>query len=115
MVHSPVGIRSLALSFPSIRRTNDYYVEKYPDLIAQAEQKGLARLFSLTGTSPSNEFDMEMLPYLSDPFRGTVERWLLSNEESSLTLEYRAATDALNAAKLSPNDIDLMIVSLSLA
>lgn len=111
MVHSPVGIRSLALTFPTIRRTNNYYVEKYPELIAQAEQKGLARLFSLTGTPPSNEFDMEMLPYLSDPFRGTVERWVLGPGESSLTLEYRAATDALNAAKLSPNEVDLMIVA----
>ncbi|MEH1888785.1 MAG: ketoacyl-ACP synthase III family protein [Nostoc sp.] len=111
MVHSPVGIRSVALSFPTIRRTNNYYVEKYPELIAQAEQKGLARMFSLTGTPPANEFDMEMLPYLSDPFRGTIERWVLSHEESPLTLEYRAATDALNAAKLSVNDVDLMIVA----
>ncbi|MCC5645176.1 ketoacyl-ACP synthase III family protein [Nostoc sp. CHAB 5824] len=111
MVHSPVGIRSLALTFPTIRRTNNYYIEKYPELITQAEQKGLARLFSLAGTPPSHEFDMEMLPYLSDPFRGTVERWVLGPGESSLTLEYRAATDALNAAKLSPNEVDLMIVA----
>ncbi|RCJ19931.1 3-oxoacyl-ACP synthase [Nostoc sp. ATCC 43529] len=111
MVHSSVGICSVGLAFPSISRSNNYYIEKYPELIAQAEQKGLARLFSLAGTPPTNEFDMEMLPYLSDPFRGTVERWVLGPEESSLTLEYRAATDALKAAKLSPNEVDLMIVA----
>jgi 3-oxoacyl-[acyl-carrier-protein] synthase III len=111
MLHSPVGIRSLSLTLPTIRRTNSYYVEKYPELLAQAEEKSLAKLFSLAGNSPSNEFDMEMVPHLSDPFRGTVERWVLGPGESSLTLEYRAATDALNAAKLSPDDIDLMIVA----
>lgn len=111
MVHQPVGIRSLAVSFPSIRRTNDYYREKYPHLLAQAEQKGLARVFSLSGTTPENEFEEEMIPYLSDPFRGSVERWVLGSGESSLTLEYRAACDALDAAKLSPEEVDLMIVA----
>lgn len=111
MVHTPVGIRSLAVSFPNTKRTNDYYIEKYPDLIALAEQKSLARAYSLAGSTPSNEFDLEMMPYLSDPFRGTIERWVLGPDESPLTLEYRAAKDALNAAKLSPDDVDLMIVA----
>ena len=110
-MHPPVGIRSLAVSFPSIRRTNDYYREKYPDLVAQAEQKSLARLFSLAGSTPSNEFDLEMVPYLSDPFRGTVDRWVLSPGESSLMLEERAARDALDAAKLTPKDVDLLLVA----
>lgn len=111
MVHQPVGIRSLAVKLPSIKRTNDYYREKYPDLLAQAEQKSLARLFSLAGSAPSNEFDLEMLSYLSDPFRGTVERWVLGPGESSLMLEERAARDALDAAKLSPEEVDLMLVA----
>ncbi|MBW4597956.1 MAG: 3-oxoacyl-ACP synthase [Brasilonema angustatum HA4187-MV1] len=111
MVHHPVGIRSLALSFPSIIRTNDYYREKYPELVAQSEQKSLAKLFSLADSTPSNEFDLEMMPYLSDPFRGTVQRRILAPGESSLMLEERAARDALDAAKLTPNDVDLMIVA----
>lgn len=111
MVHPSVGIRSLAVSFPGIRRTNDYYIEKYPELVAQAEQKGLARMFSFAGTTPSNEFELEMMPYLKDPFRGTVERRVLAPGESSLTLEYRAAKDALDAAKLSPEDVDLLLVA----
>ncbi|MUG96060.1 3-oxoacyl-ACP synthase [Scytonema sp. UIC 10036] len=111
MVHDPVGIRSLAVSFPSIKRTNDYYREKYPELVAQAEQKSLARLFSLAGSAPINEFDQEMVPYLSDPFRGTVERCVLSPDESSLMLEERAARDALDAAKLTPEELDLLLVA----
>jgi 3-oxoacyl-[acyl-carrier-protein] synthase-3 len=52
-----------------------------------------------------------MMPYLSDPFRGTIERRVLGRGESSLTLEERAARDALDAAKLTPDDVDLMLVS----
>ena len=111
MVHCPVGIRSLAVSFPSIIRTNDYYREKYPELIAQAEEKGLAKLFSFSESDPKNEFELEMMPYLEDPFRGSIERRFLGPGESSLTLEYRAAKDALKAAKLSPDDVDLLIVA----
>lgn len=111
----PVGIRAIALSFPSIIRTNDYYRENYPELIAQAEQKTLARLFVPTASdSNSNEDDVwsqEVAPYMSDPFRGTVERRVLSPEESSLTLEYRAARDALEAANLSPDEVDLLLVT----
>jgi 3-oxoacyl-[acyl-carrier-protein] synthase-3 len=111
MVHHPVGIRSIAVSFPSIIRTNDYYREKYPELVAQSEQKSLAKLFSLADSTPRNEFDLEMMPYLSDPFRGTVQRRILDPGESSLTLEERAARDALDAANLTPDDVDLMIVA----
>jgi 3-oxoacyl-[acyl-carrier-protein] synthase III len=110
-VHNPVGIRSLAVSFPSIIRTNDYYKQNYPELIAKAEKKSLAKLFTPAKSTPSNEFELEMMPYMSDPFRGTVERRVLGSGESSLTLEYRAAKDALDAAKFSPNDVDLLIVS----
>ncbi|MFN6560901.1 MAG: 3-oxoacyl-ACP synthase III family protein [Nostoc sp. ChiSLP01] len=111
MVNQSVGIRSLALSLPTIKRTNDYYKEKYPDVIAESEQRSLARLFSLAGSTPNNEFDSQMLPYLQDPFRGTVQRWVLAPEESSLMLQERAARAALDAAKLTPKEVDLMLVA----
>ncbi|AFZ56817.1 3-oxoacyl-ACP synthase [Anabaena cylindrica FACHB-243] len=105
-----VGIRSLALSLPNIKRTNDYYREKYPELVAQSEQKSLAKLFSVTN-NPRNEFDFNMLPYLQDPFRGTVQRWVLAPDESSLMLQERAARQALDAANLTPQEVDLMLVA----
>lgn len=111
MTDRGVGIQSIAVSFPSIRRTNDYYTEKYPDLLEKSEQQGLARFFSVSGSTPSNLFEEEMIPYLSDPFRGTVERWVLGEGESSLTLEYRAASDALAAAKLTIAEVDLLLVA----
>lgn len=113
MILDPVGIRAIALTFPSIIRTNDYYRENCPDLVADAEKKSLAKTFT-PADSNSKDFDIwseEMLPYQSDPFRGTVERRVLSPDESSLTLEYRSACDAIEAAKLTPDDIDLMLVT----
>ncbi|MBD2385490.1 3-oxoacyl-ACP synthase III family protein [Cylindrospermum sp. FACHB-282] len=111
MMYQPVGIRSLAVSFPSIIRTNDYYRENYPHLIAEAEKKTLSRVFSTADPTSLNEFDLEMAPYLSDPFRGTVERRVFAPGETSLTISYSAAKDALDAANLSPKEIDLMLVA----
>jgi 3-oxoacyl-[acyl-carrier-protein] synthase III len=111
MILPSVGISSLTLSLPSSRRTKNYYVQKYPELIAQAEKKGLAKMFSLANSTPSNKFELEMMAYLSDPFRGTVERRVLSPGESSLTIEYQAAKDVLNVAKLSSEDVDLLLVA----
>ena len=107
----PVGIHSLAVSFPSVIRTNDYYRENYPKLIAQVEQKTLSKVFSPADSTPSNEFEVEMAPYLQDPFRGSVERRVLGPGETSLTLSCRAAKNALEAANLSVNKIDLMLVA----
>ncbi|WP_199328359.1 3-oxoacyl-ACP synthase III family protein [Anabaena azotica] len=109
-----VGIRAIAVKFPSIIRTNDYYRKHYPQLVAQAEQKTLARLFvpdNASTTADDDIWSQEVAPYMSDPFRGTVERRVLAPEETSLSLEYGAAVDALEAANLSPDDIDLMLVT----
>jgi 3-oxoacyl-[acyl-carrier-protein] synthase-3 len=111
MIYPPVGIRSIAVNFPSVVRTNDYWRKNYPDLVATAEQKSLSKVFSPGDSIPTNEFELKMSPYLKDPFRGTVERRILGPGESSLTLEYGAARDALAAAKLSPEEVDLMIVA----
>ena len=114
-MYQPVGIRSLAVSFPSIIRTNDYYKENYPDLIAgfeeKIEKKTLSEAIFTADFTDLNEFEQEMLPYLSDPFRGTLERRVMAPGETSLTLSYRAAEDALLAANLSHKEIDLMLVA----
>jgi 3-oxoacyl-[acyl-carrier-protein] synthase III len=110
----PVGIRAIALNFPRTIRTNEYYRENYPQMVAEAEQKTLARLFvtdNSTANSSTDIWSQEVAPYMSDPFRGTVERRVVSQEETSLSLEYQAAMDVLRAAKLQPEDIDLMLVT----
>ncbi|HLO52360.1 MAG TPA: 3-oxoacyl-[acyl-carrier-protein] synthase III C-terminal domain-containing protein [Kamptonema sp.] len=109
----PVGIRSIAVSFPSEVRTNDYWRENYPELVEKAEQKSLAKAFTTIESDDEGLqiWSEEMKPYLSDPFRGTVERRVLGPGESSLTLENDAACKALKAAKLSVDEVDLMLVS----
>ena len=52
-----------------------------------------------------------MAPYLPDPFRGTVERRVLRKDETTLSLELRAAQSALAARAMTIGDIDLIIVS----
>jgi 3-oxoacyl-[acyl-carrier-protein] synthase III len=111
----PVGIKAIAVTFPDTIRTNDYYRQHNPEMIAKAEQKTLARAFSVAA---SNEDDSEpdiwteeMMPYISDPFRGTVERRVVSPDDSALELEYRTAMDVLTAAQLTPEDVDLMLVT----
>ncbi|HYH86271.1 MAG TPA: 3-oxoacyl-[acyl-carrier-protein] synthase III C-terminal domain-containing protein [Pyrinomonadaceae bacterium] len=106
------GIRAVAISLPGIVRTNDYYRAKYPEIVDAAEQKILSRIFSPVEPSANTHlFDQEMEPYLKDPFRGTVERRLLAPGETSLLLETRAARAALAAAKMTPQDVELLIVS----
>jgi 3-oxoacyl-[acyl-carrier-protein] synthase-3 len=107
------GIRALAVSFPRTVRTNEHWRERYPEMVADAEQKTLARIWAgPSGPAASSDpFDAEMAPYLSDPFRGTVERRVLAPGETSLMLEAQAAREALAAAAMTPGDVDLMIVS----
>ncbi|MEM9543049.1 MAG: 3-oxoacyl-[acyl-carrier-protein] synthase III C-terminal domain-containing protein [Cyanobacteria bacterium P01_E01_bin.42] len=109
-----VGIRAIAVNFPETVRTNNYWRKHYPELVATAGQKSLAKNFSPKTSAKNNTSDLwkqEMKPYLSDPFRGAVERRILAPGESSLALQRDAAEVALKAANLSPQDIDLMLVT----
>jgi 3-oxoacyl-[acyl-carrier-protein] synthase III len=108
-----IGIRSLAVSFPSVIRTNNYWLEKYPELVTlSSSRKRRAR--SIVTKENANGLDIwsqEVAPYLADPFRGNVERRILGENESSLVLECRAARDALEAAQLDAEEVDLAIVA----
>lgn len=110
---SSVGMRSLAVSLPPTVRTNDYYRTRHPEIVAEAERKTLARVWSKSDAleRTSNAFDVEMLPYVDDPFRGTVERRILDQGQTALSLEVDVAKKALVAAHMTPGDIDLMIVT----
>ncbi|WP_427156897.1 3-oxoacyl-[acyl-carrier-protein] synthase III C-terminal domain-containing protein [Aliinostoc sp. HNIBRCY26] len=113
-MNDAIGIRSLAVSFGSIIRTNEYWLEKFPELILQEKPRRVRLSGFRESISTPNVLDIwsqAVTPYLADPFRGNVERRVVDIDESSLTLEYRAAKDALNAAQLSPHEVDLMIVA----
>lgn len=107
-----VGMQSLAVSFPRTIRTNDYWREHHPELVAAAERKTLAKLWTPENQSAATEpFDIEMGPYLRDPFRGSEERRVLLPGEPALSIQIEAARAALAAANVGPGDIDLTIAS----
>lgn len=103
-----VGFRSLAVSFPETVRTNDYFREQCPELVATAEEKTLAKVWADHGGEPS-AFDHAFEPFRDDPFRGTVERRALKPGEPVLPVEVKAARDAIAAAKIEPGEIDTVL------
>lgn len=103
------GLSALALSFPSVVRDNGHFRSTRPDLVAEAQDRSLARLFD--APEPENEFDRAMQPYLRDPFRGTVERRVLGPDETSVGLEVDAARKALDAAGVDVGEIDCLVSS----
>lgn len=113
MTGSAVGICSLSVCFPSVIRTNEYWSKLFPDLAIQAQSKRV-RSSNISHSFSNSELDIwsqEVAPYLADPFRGNVERRVLSQEESPLILECCAAQDALAAANLCPDQVELTIAS----
>ncbi|MBE9224514.1 3-oxoacyl-ACP synthase [Phormidium sp. LEGE 05292] len=114
MSRHSIGICSLAVSFPKLIRTNDYWYDKSRELAVQQKSKRVR--LPRTSQPISNQdgleiWSQEVAPYLNDPFRGNVERRVLSQDESSLTLEYQAAKEAIAAANLAAEEVELAIVT----
>ncbi|MEM7155401.1 MAG: 3-oxoacyl-[acyl-carrier-protein] synthase III C-terminal domain-containing protein [Myxococcota bacterium] len=106
----PVGFRSLSVSFPDTVRTNDYFREQNPELVATAEERTLAKVWANHGGEPST-FDRTFEPFRDDPFRGTQERRALQPGEKMLPVEIDAARKAVAAAGLEPGDIDTVLAT----
>lgn len=104
------GLRSLAVAFPDEIRTNDYYRERCPELVAAAEDKTLAKLWAAHDEAITT-FDRAFEPYKRDPFRGTVERRALPSGQPMLPVELEAARNAIAAAGLAPSDVDMVLAS----
>lgn len=104
------GILSLATWYPERTITNDYFRERYPESVRQAEQGPVAKIWTAVDpSSRSARFDAEMAPFLSDPFRGFRERRRLAEGEPSRSMELGAVRRALDAAHLAGQDIDALI------
>jgi 3-oxoacyl-[acyl-carrier-protein] synthase-3 len=104
-------MQALAVDYPSIRRTNEYWKRHHPEMIAEVASKGAGKVWSgpKDPLGPSALFDTMMAPYLDDPFRGTRDRRVLGPGEHGIDLEARSIERALEAAKLGPHDVDLLI------
>lgn len=104
---SGIGISAVATSAPPTIRTNDHWVTHMPELVRDAEQKSLSRVF--TTDDPSSIFDRAMVPFLKDPFRGAVRRHVLLEGETGVGLEVEAGRRVLEAGGHSISDVDTII------
>lgn len=111
MQNTVAELRSVALSFPTIRRTNNYWLQEHPDLVDNAEQEALARLWKASEARNDSAFGRTMAPYARDPFRGAVERRWRAPGETALRMEADAARKALRAAGCTAEDLDQVIVT----
>lgn len=109
------GIRSIAVGFPKTVRTNAWFEENQRDVFERVEATTLSKVFATdNGTASMKKFDDAMTRYLADPFRGTRERRVIDAEkgpEAQIELERDVALEALQAAKMAIEDIDLIIVA----
>lgn len=104
------GIRALAVAFPSSVRTNDYWRSRHPEVIAALERKAATQVWEAS-EHEGNVWAEEMARYLPDVFRGSVERRVLRDDERILDIEERVVRRALAAAKMSPGDLDMLLLS----
>ena len=105
------SLRSLALAFPSERRTNAWWEQRYPTLVANAREATLAKIWADFGAAEPSAYDRAFAPYMRDPFRGSVERRVMGERDSARSLCERAVRDALQAGGFDVGDIDLLLVS----
>lgn len=105
------AISSLAVHSPSTLRTNAFFRSQFPDVVRSAEDRALNKVWAVRpGQADSlTAFETAMLPYLSDPFRGTRERRVLGEGETTLTMLTASSRLALAAAGLAIQEIDLLI------
>lgn len=105
-----IGLQAVAVSVPDRVVTNDHWRQNHPALLAKAEER-LWMWKSADMAEGSEAFNRAMAPYVRDPFRGAVQRRLLTPDDprTSLPFEVEAASQALEAAGLAAEDVDLLI------
>ncbi|MBL8678027.1 MAG: hypothetical protein JNK05_02630 [Myxococcales bacterium] len=106
---SRATLRSIAACSPSGRRSNRSLREQHSDVVQSAEQRALSKVWAVRDDESLTDFEREMLPYLDDPFRGTVERRVLAPGESSESLMLRAARAAIAQADTSARALDAIV------
>lgn len=108
-VGNAVGLLSVGVSVPDRVLTNDYWRQNHPQVVAEAENRLWMWKKPIDWTEGSEAFNREMGPYVKDPFRGARQRRFLPRGGTALSLEAKAARDAMAAANLKAEDIDLVI------
>lgn len=106
-----IGLQSVGVSVPDRVLTNDHWRMRHPQMVAEAEGRTWMWRKPMEWTEGSEAFNREMAPFVRDPFRGAQQRRYIASDGTALELELTAAWDALKAARLEPEDVDLLICS----
>lgn len=103
-------ITAIGVCFPEERRKNQWWEDHYPELVANAREALLAKVWADHHARERSRYDQCIDRYLDDPFRGTVERRWMGPDDSAQAMELAAAEAALEAGGYAPADIDLVLV-----
>ncbi|MEM6794628.1 MAG: beta-ketoacyl synthase N-terminal-like domain-containing protein [Acidobacteriota bacterium] len=107
-----VGMQALAVSVPDRVVTNDHWRTTQSKLVEEAEKRiWMWKKPANWDEGGSVAFNREMEPFLGDPFRGAQQRRLMPEGGTSLELEVDAANKAMEAAGVSADDIDLLLLT----
>lgn len=104
-----IGIQSAAVAVPDRVVENDFWHQNHPGVVAEAEERIWMWKQPVSWEEGSEHFNRTMQPYVNDPFRGARKRRLLPPGGTSLELEVDAARQALDAAGVQPEEIDLLL------
>lgn len=112
MPHFVTGTMSaIATAFPAQVRSNAWWEDHYPELVANAREATLAKLWADFDDGQGSAYDRVIAKWLTDPFRGTVERRVMSPGMSAQQMQVAAARCALAAGDIDPASIDLLLVA----
>lgn len=101
-----VGITGLGVSLPEQVRTNDFWSDTWRQRMTEDFFRAAERIAFET----KGEGTVKALRRVwDDPFRGAVERRVLDSELTSADMEVGACLDAMNAAGIGSDDVDLLI------
>jgi 3-oxoacyl-[acyl-carrier-protein] synthase-3 len=104
-------ITAIATAFPKQIRTNAWWDEHYPELVRNAREATLARLWANFEDGQASAYDRTIAKYLADPFRGTVERRVMSPGMTAQQMQLAAARAALEAGDIDPASVDLILLA----
>lgn len=109
---SAVGILGVAVALPDEVRENTWWAEELTSGWLQKATRASAMLDLAESPrfSAGEQRAMQaMAEAISDPFQGSRRRRVAPPDESSETLEIKAATAALDRARVSPRDVGLVL------
>lgn len=110
---SQVGILGLGTYLPPTVRTNDWWpsetVARWADRMAH--QATRAEPISDSLTEGQKITLAAMAEYVADPFRGAVERRIMSPDMTASQMEAHAAREAIARSGVDPKDIDVVLTN----